>query len=99
VLLLLALGRSSLLIDGDVTIHSLELDGALKLYAPPGAKLIVRRLVVTNRGSVLRELSEAELADDGTPEVSRLRGYVLEDVEVREVSAGAGEERVVDETS
>lgn len=34
--------RSTLVIEGDVEIHSLRLDGALKLIAIPGTKLIVK---------------------------------------------------------
>ena len=34
--------KSSLIIEGNVTLESLDLDGALRLVAPPGSTLIVR---------------------------------------------------------
>lgn len=35
-------GKSSLVVEGNVTLESLDLDGALRLVAPPGSTLIVR---------------------------------------------------------
>ena len=87
--------RSALRIDGDVTIESLDLDGALSLTAEPGAKLTVRGLSVRNAGGARRELTAAELADGGgADEVSALRGYVYEVSEAAEVVAARGEQVV-----
>ena len=55
--------------------------------AGPGARVLIRSLRVVNKGDARRELSADELADDGggAPEVDRLRGYVYEREEVREL--------------
>lgn len=41
---------SSLLLDGDVTLHSLDLDGALSIRACAGASVAVRECAVSNGG-------------------------------------------------
>ena len=83
--------RSSLHVDGDVTIHALELDGALRIVAAPGASLVIKALSVRNAGATRRELGAAELADGAAlPEVARLRGYVYDEAEVAELSVSAG---------
>lgn len=46
-------GRSSLVLAGDVTIESLELDGALEVVAEPGTQAHIKRLVVRNDGWTL----------------------------------------------
>ena len=61
--------RSTLLLDGEIQISHLELDGALKVRAAPGARVTILRLRVHNRGCAPRELSAAELADGATAEV------------------------------
>ena len=72
-------------------------DGALKLVAVDGAKVTIRRLSVKNAGWKLRELTPEEVADAGTPEVERLRGYTYEVLEERELRFDAPGEYVVDE--
>jgi len=88
--------RSTLLVEGDVTIHSLHLDGALHVKAAVGAKLTIHRLSVRNAGCAFRELSEDEqkAGGKGASEVNRLRGYVYDDVEVAELTASAGEHNI-----
>ena len=51
------------------------------------AKVTIRALTVRNDGYSLRELSEAECADEaGVPEVLRLRGYeYVRGADVREL--------------
>jgi UDP-sugar pyrophosphorylase len=90
-------GRSSLLLEGDVTVHALALDGALAIRAAPGARVVVRRLRVVNAGDTFVDLSDAELSDEKTPEVARLRGYMRVVNEVRELVFDAPGEYVVDE--
>ena len=88
--------RSSLHVEGDVILHELNLDGALTIIAEPGSSIVIKQLRVSNAGSVLRELSEAELAPaSSVSEVSKLRGYVYDDVEVHELRALGGSGEVV----
>jgi hypothetical protein len=83
--------RSALILDGEITLCALTLDGALRVVAAPGAKVIIDGLKVVNDGWRLRELSPEEQAGPShphggceqqaglpTPEVERLRGYALE---------------------
>jgi len=42
--------RSHLLLDGDITLESLSLDGALSIRAAPGIKVIVRNASIVNHG-------------------------------------------------
>jgi len=89
--------RSTLLLDGEIQISHLELDGALKVRAAPGARVTILRLRVHNRGCAPRELSAAELADGATAEVCRIRGFTYDEVEVREMNFNEPGEHVVDE--
>ena len=41
-------GRSTLVLDGHVTLHSLALDGALTVRAAPGVRVAVKGCTVTN---------------------------------------------------
>ena len=89
--------RSSLLLDGDIRIEKLELDGALCVVALPGARVTIRKLSVRNQGCELVELSGAQLADDATPETRKIRGYTYETREVRELRFETPGDHVVDE--
>ena len=81
-----------------MTIHELELDGALVVRAVEGASVIVRRLCVRNGGSTLRELDDRELDSEGVPEVARLRGYEYVGAEVRELAFDTPGAYIVDES-
>jgi len=69
--------NSTLVVEGDVVIYSLALDGALFLKAPPGSRLIVRAAgnPVVNKGHVLAPFTES------TPEVDAMRGYKIQVIE------------------
>ena len=83
--------------DGDVTILSLELEGALVIRAAAGARVTIKSLKVANRGITARELSEDELSGpDSASEIARLRGYEYVREEVRELHFPPGD-HVVDE--
>ena len=69
--------RSSLYLDGDITLERLTLDGALSIRAAAGTKVVVRQLCIVNEGVELRELSRAELQSTEVSETARLRGYEL----------------------
>lgn len=70
--------RSALVLEGDIILRALTLDGALRVLASPGAKVIIDGLRVVNEGWRLRELTPEEESGPPTPEVERLRGYALE---------------------
>merc|ERR1719373_835456 len=75
--------RSTLVVEGDVTIKALELDGALTLRARPGCSLVVESLKVTNTGC---DFAPIDVNDVSIQEKYRIRGYML----------GASTMRVID---
>ena len=56
-----------------VTLHSLDLDGALAVRAGPGVRVAVQGCKVTNAGWEWRALAAGEAA----PEAISIRGYTL----------------------
>jgi len=67
--------RSSLVIEGDVILDGLDLDGALELRASPGATLLVKDLVVQNHGAPIAALEDVALKQ--APAHLQIRGYHL----------------------
>jgi len=65
---------STLIVEGDVQIKALTLDGALTLRARPGCKLIIENLVVNNTGT---EFQAIDVTDTSIEEKYRIRGYNL----------------------
>ena len=64
----------SLLLDGDIHLHSLALDGALAIHACAGARVHVRECTVSNRGWAL------EAVEPGSePKGVSIRGYRVGD--------------------
>lgn len=63
---------STLLLEGNVHLEDLELDGALIVRAAPGCRVVLRGLKVQNAGWALCE------AAAGADEVVRLRGFDLD---------------------
>lgn len=86
--------RSTLVVEGNVVLDSLVLDGALKVVAAPYTKIIVRAAdtAVTNRGHRLRYLSPQSSTSDSSQvnEIDTMRGYLLEPIEVKEVRSEPG---------
>lgn len=74
--------NSTLVVEGDVVVHSLALDGVLFLKAAPGSRLIVRAAgnPLVNKGHVLVPFSGS------TPEVDAMRGYKIQVVEETEIN-------------
>ena len=75
---------STLLLQGDLrglTIHSLEVKGALTLRMVQGATVTLRRVRVSNAGWSFRELAP----DERAPEPVAIRGYKLVPTEAREL--------------
>jgi len=66
--------RSALILDGaGISIHSLDLDGALEIYAAPGAEVMIKGLVVKNRGWAIESLQDAAAVSEPV----RMRGFVI----------------------
>ena len=61
--------RSTLVLEGNVTIHSLTLDGALRVSASEGAEIEVEALTCVNKGW---EFVPVEASDE---EALQIRGY------------------------
>jgi len=66
--------RSSLVLDGDITLHSLRLDGALSIRACAGASVAVRGCTVANGG-----WSFEPVEPGSAPKGVSIRGYALLD--------------------
>jgi len=64
---------STLIVEGDVTFHSLNLSGTLIIRAIEGAKVKVEKLNIKNDGWEFEELKE----DTGVDQKYTMRGYVL----------------------
>eukprot|EP00924_Labyrinthula_sp_SR-Ha-C_P004110 augustus_masked-scaffold_3-processed-gene-14.12-mRNA-1 protein AED:0.00 eAED:0.00 QI:51/1/1/1/0/0.5/2/645/596 len=76
---------SSLILDGDIEIHSLHLDGHLEVTAEPGSKVVIKSLTVKNEG-VLFDPVGPEAA-----EILRIRGYKLDrKAEGKKIAASSG---------
>ena len=82
--------RSTLVLDGDIVVEGLQLDGALIVRAGPGARVVLRGLVVRNAGYEWRALTGDAFA--AAPEEERVRGFHVQRNEAREiVVTGPGE--------
>ena len=85
--------RSTLVIDaGTIEIHGLELDGALEIRAVRGAHIVIRDIVVKNRGWVARELDSAS----EVPPVIAIRGFCFDRHETLVIEATRPGEYIVD---
>jgi len=62
--------RSTLILDGDITIDHLRLDGALTIEAVDGVKVVVRNLYVMNAGWPIEDAKD----DETDPEV-KIKGF------------------------
>lgn len=69
--------RSTLILEGDVKVYGLNLDGALHLTAVPGTRLSVfskPELCIRNDGHIIKAIDNLGHAS----EIDRMRGYVIE---------------------
>jgi len=66
--------KSSLVLDGDITLHSLSLDGALSIKACRGARVAVRCEEVANAGWAFEPVEPGS-----APKAVTIRGYVVGD--------------------
>lgn len=88
--------RSSLILEGrNIIIRSLHLDGAVRIFACPGAHVDVRSLRVESSGVVYEPVENA----NGASPVDTMRGYLLKQSGVRELRFDTPGEYIVDEVS
>ncbi|CAK9030141.1 UDP-sugar pyrophosphorylase (UDP-galactose/glucose pyrophosphorylase) (UGGPase) [Durusdinium trenchii] len=85
--------RSSLVLDGDIVVESLDLDGDLRITAAPGAKVVVKNLTVKNQGV---EWVPVDFDDQSVDEAMRIRGYVKKENESLVINQSDPGETVVD---
>jgi len=83
--------RSTLILDGDIILERLSLDGALTITARPGSCVRVVDLDVTNDGWVLEPTAMEEKGD----EVAWIRGFKVRRGETRELVFDSPGEHIV----
>eukprot|EP01059_Diplonema_ambulator_P007075 TRINITY_DN16608_c0_g1_i1.p1 TRINITY_DN16608_c0_g1~~TRINITY_DN16608_c0_g1_i1.p1 ORF type:complete len:596 (+),score=160.96 TRINITY_DN16608_c0_g1_i1:48-1790(+) len=72
--------RSTLIVQGrDIHIANLDLDGALRIKAVDGAKVVIKSLKIRNKGFAMKP------AEAGAPEAYTIRGYSLDKQEVEDL--------------
>mmetsp|Transcript_106753 Transcript_106753/g.284009 ORF Transcript_106753/g.284009 Transcript_106753/m.284009 type:complete len:597 (-) Transcript_106753:71-1861(-) len=84
--------RSTLVLDGDIVLEGLTLDGALVVIAKPGCRVRITRLSVANEGWELEPTVE-----DDEDEVSRIRGFRVKKLAARELIFHDPGEHVINE--
>merc|ERR1712113_1350181 len=85
--------RSTLVLDGDVEIDGLKLDGALVVRAKgKGTKVVIKDLSVANKGY---DYTGIDINDEQIAEKYRIRGYVLKKEEERVIEFDNGKTNVV----
>merc|ERR1712039_658484 len=85
--------RSTLILDGDIVLEDLKLDGALAITARAGCTVRVRCLTVTNDGWTL------EPAGPQADEVSKIRGFTVRRQAAREFLFEDSGDHIIDEPS
>ncbi|CEL97994.1 unnamed protein product [Vitrella brassicaformis CCMP3155] len=80
--------KSTLVLEGDIEIKDLDLDGALVIKVAPGAKAIVDGLKVSNPGWEFVPLEQPDSADTAL----QIRGYQLKKNDAKEYTINKGTE-------
>jgi UDP-sugar pyrophosphorylase len=88
---------AALVLEGDISVEALDLDGALVIRAAPGAHVRVARARVRNAGWAIVPLSEAEAA--AASEAARIRGFRIEKRDTRELLFDAPGEYLVEDAA
>jgi len=85
--------RSTLVLDGDIEIDGLKLDGTLVVRAKgKGTKVVIKGLSVANKGY---DFAGIDINDEQIAEKYRIRGYVLNKEEERVIEFDNGKTNVV----
>jgi len=87
--------ESTLILDGDIDIYNLQLDGALLVKACPGAKVTIKNLTVKNKGIFFKSIDPE---DDKIPEKYRIRGYTPKRRDILELKFVVPGQYVVDDS-
>jgi len=89
---------SSIVLDGDIVIQKLHLDGDLRVRAAPGAKVVIKSLKIVNDGVIFSPLSkENQSKEEGIIEEKySMRGYIKTNEESLVVDAPSPGVVVVD---
>jgi len=86
--------ESTLVLDGDIHIYNLDLDGALIVKGCPGAKVTIKNLTVKNDGYIFQEIDPD---DEKVEEKYRIRGFITEKRDVMELNFVVPGQYVVDD--
>merc|ERR1712154_592702 len=65
--------KSTLVLDGDIDLYNVDLDGALIIKSVPGSKVTIKNLTVKNEGWGFKEIDPD---DESVDQRYRIRGYV-----------------------
>jgi len=87
---------STLILNGDIDIYNLKLDGALLVEACPGAKVTIKNLTVKNKGIYFMAIDPD---DEKVPEKYRIRGYIPKRRDVLELKFPVPGQYVVDDST
>jgi len=87
--------ESTLILDGDIDLYNLKLDGALLIKACPGAKVTIKNLTVKNEGISFKSIDPK---DDKIPEKYRIRGYTPRRRDILELKFQVPGQYVVDDS-
>lgn len=87
--------ESTLILDGDIDIYNLKLDGALLIKACHGAKVTIKNLTVKNEGISFKSIDPK---DDKIPEKYRIRGYTPRRRDILELKFVVPGQYVVDDS-
>ncbi|KAF7459014.1 UDP-sugar pyrophospharylase [Cryptosporidium felis] len=89
-------GNSYVHIEGNVKISGkFFVDGSVRLVAKGGSKIIIKSLIVHNKGTRRYPISEQEMAHATSNQ--KIRGYGMKHEEVREIVACDGKEIIIDD--
>jgi len=87
--------ESTLVLDGDIDLLNLKLDGTLIVKACRGAKVTIKNLTVTNDGWRFKNIDPNDEAMD---QKYRIRGYVLDKRDQIELNFPVPGQYIVDDT-
>ena len=86
--------QSTLVLDGDIQINGLKLDGTLIIRTKgEGTKIIIKNLTVNNKGYQFKAIEDLENSKE--QEKFRIRGYVLDKIEERIIEFDNGKTNTV----
>lgn len=71
--------KSILILDGDISLEGLALDGSLAIVANPGSTTVIKKKTIENRGGDLVAVTD----DSEQPDFMKIRGY---DMKIRETA-------------